>query len=403
MSKLIKYSSLPLATLVGQALRLGLFAVLARNYTLSEVGYFHLALTLFGVFGFLGLPGFGHYARQRIARGGRRLFFLTLRYRFLGSLLASPIFFSLAIYFEEAEQSKILIILALLFPFAHGLDAWREWFIGEARFERLSQIILLQGLASNLFCISIAFMGVDYEYVLLTLLCINFVVNAIALFIISSYEVKPRFRLLFSRVKIAPKAFWYGTKVSLISWLNDLGNHLDKIILFAFVSPEALALYAVAEKIPEAFKGILQIIRTYLYPQLSKKKAYDKQVRKVFGKICVITFIALVPLVLVLPFVIRMIFGPTFEGAIFPSQCLMASLILSQISQLNTAFILSRIDSRSFTLITGGSNAAKLIFGIILIPIFGISGAVIATVLYRGFTVVLTTLAVATHKLDSHK
>ena len=352
-----------------------------------------------GLFSFLVLPGFGNYARQRIARGSQRFFFLTIRYRFYGSFLASGIFVSLAFYFKGADQANILMILAVLFPFASGLDVWREWFIGNSQFERLARVMIVQSVLSNGLCILMVLLFDRPEYALVTLLLTNSTINFFALHAVYSSQKTQKFNFLLSKIKIGRNVFFYGLKTSLISSVNSLGNHLDKLILFAFVSPEAMALFAIAEKLPEAVKGLLQILRSYLLPNLSKKVSYDAETQRLFARINAVTLGILFVLILILPFIIRSFFGSNFEDAVLLSQLMTLSLIFTQISQLNYAFIISKVDSRGFTIITGGSNFVKITLGALLIPVFGLYGAVANVLLYRILTVFFTMYAVNRHKL----
>ena len=399
MFNLIRYLSLPSAAAISQVLRFFLFVILARKYSLEELASFQLALTYMGLFSFLVLPGFGNYARQRIARGSQRFFFLTIRYRFYGSFLASGIFVSLAFYFKGADQANILMILAVLFPFASGLDVWREWFIGNSQFERLARVMIVQSVLSNGLCILMVLLFDRPEYALVTLLLTNSTINFFALHAVYSSQKTQKFNFLLSKIKIGRNVFFYGLKTSLISSVNSLGNHLDKLILFAFVSPEAMALFAIAEKLPEAVKGLLQILRSYLLPNLSKKVSYDAETQRLFARINAVTLGILFVLILILPFIIRSFFGSNFEDAVLLSQLMTLSLIFTQISQLNYAFIISKVDSRGFTIITGGSNFVKITLGALLIPVFGLYGAVANVLLYRILTVFFTMYAVNRHNL----
>ena len=65
----------------------------------------------------------------------------------------------------------------------------------------------------------------------------------------------------------------YGLETSLYNVANSVGNYIDKFLLFYLLSPEALAVFVVSERIPEISKKYFQQMRNVLVPSFSKRRS----------------------------------------------------------------------------------------------------------------------------------
>ena len=85
----------------------------------------------------------------------------------------------------------------------------------------------------------------------------------------------------------------------------------------------------------------------------------------------------------IIPVIFNLLFTNEYEHAIFISQILMLSLVVGQVAQWKRVFLNSKLDSVAIKHITLKSNFIRIGTSAILVPLFGISGAVISTFIYR--------------------
>ncbi len=69
----------------------------------------------------------------------------------------------------------------------------------------------------------------------------------------------------------------YGVKNSAYSTLGVIASNIDSILIFGFLSPVHLAIFAIAQRIPELIKGNIQDVGKVLLPKFSRQKHYTKK------------------------------------------------------------------------------------------------------------------------------
>ena len=206
---------------------------------------------------------------------------------------------------------------------------------------------------------------------------------------------------IFQRVprdKPEPGGVSHGFRTSGYHVANSAGNHIDKFMVFYFLAPEALAVFVVAERIPEIIKKYIPAARTVLMPGFSKKTKYTRELnRKIHIVSALISFILAVIIFAVVPWFIPLAFGESYSDAVLYCQLLLATIIIGQSSQTKMTFIMSRYDDKGARNIILGGNAVRVLSSLIFIPIMGIFGAIISAALYR-----LCTAAFVWHHLRRH-
>ena len=91
-----------------------------------------------------------------------------------------------------------------------------------------------------------------------------------------------------------------------------------------------------------------------------------------------------------MPWALIFVFGDSYHDAVPYAQALMLSVALGNSASLRFRFIRSQMDADGFKHITVYTSLLRILISLILVPLLGITGAVISVVLYR----VLTTAVV---------
>lgn len=161
---------------------------------------------------------------------------------------------------------------------------------------------------------------------------------------------------------------------------------LDTFVLGIVVASSTVtASYKVASKIPTALAFIPSCVMTYIYPYFAKHKDDGKWCFKNYKKVLVLfgTFniISVGTLIIIAPYVIRLIFGTQYLDALIPFRLLCFNYIVqATLSTLSGQLLVSQEKLWFNTLCGFGSSIINTILNLILIPQYEAIGAAIATV-----------------------
>lgn len=372
--------------LARQGFSLVFLMMLVRTFEREAVGQFQFVIAAVGIAGVFTLPGLGQAVIQSVGRGHPGTFRTTLEWRLAGSLAGSAAITIYALLLADNALRPGLIAAAILFPLAHGLSGWTDVQAGEGKF-KLNAI--WQGVA---YLLSYGGMMLSLWLGTLDILWLV-VIMEMALAVVNLAAVRTILRRTPPDAPAEPGALRYGLRISLWGVANTLGNHIDKVMIFTFLSPAALAVFVIAERIPEIMKKYIQSLRVVLIPSFSRKKAYTPKLAR---KIRLISLVLSCGILLVIfgivPRLLPLAFTDDYGEAVFYCQLLCGTLIVGQVAQTQMTFIGSRFDATAMRNVILFSNLVRIGASLALIPLFGIMGAITSTALYRLSIAAIVTL-----------
>ncbi|MDP2620662.1 MAG: oligosaccharide flippase family protein [Hyphomicrobiales bacterium] len=373
-------------TALRQALSLVLIMVLVRVLSKGEFGQYQFVVAVIGASGIFTLPGMRNAVTQSVGRGFDGTYRKSIRVVLLSSLLGSAGLASLGVQQWLSGRELLppaFLIAAALFPFAQGLTHWTSYQAGKEQF-RLNAIYQGMGFSASYLGASAAVLLIDPNFILVVL-----ITNAV-LAMQNGWLSMSILRRLPLESPVEKGAIPYGVKTSFSLAVNTIGNHFDKLLLFYLLSPEALAVYAIAERIPELIKNYLQSARTVLVPRFSRKSGFTSDMNRKINRLSLGASFGIVLLAIgVVPWLIPLAFTAEYGNAVLYCQLFLGTLVIGQAATMKYTYIISRLDARSVRDVTIGTNIIRILASAILVPIFGIMGAIAATFLYRLATVVM--------------
>lgn len=367
--------------IVQKILTIAMLYVFVRHVDKAGFGYYNLILTFISIVSLLALPGVGNALMQAIARGYVGTYAKSLRYTVIGSSIGSLILAIAAIWYwgKEPQLAMGFIIAATALPFVQGLNFWKNIYKGIEDFKTISkQGVLLSILRSGTMITALLLVPNNYILPLALFLGLSALQN-----IFFTTKSLQKAKTMPSR-GVEDGAIKYGIKTTLYSSVNTIANHIDKIVLFFFLSPEALAIFIAAEKIPEMAKSVIQDIGTVVAPKFAKLEKYTLKLNTIINlfSLAVAAGILLVTFT-ILPWIVTFIFSHDYSEAVHYTQALMCSVAIGNAAQMRSRFIMAKLDSKSFKDMTYIISATRIVASITLIPLLGIWGAVISALLYR--------------------
>lgn len=173
----------------------------------------------------------------------------------------------------------------------------------------------------------------------------------------------------------------YGTRGQVGGLMLQLNLRLDFVILSVLAGPAVVGVYAVGSKFAELIKVGTLALSYVLYPQFARDGARRarKRARRLIGRVALFSAAAAVPLFVTAGFVISVMYGRAFHGAILPARIILAGLVFDGVGGVITGYLygLGRPGLNSWAL--GAGLVFTVVLDALLIPPMGATGAAIAS------------------------
>lgn len=174
------------------------------------------------------------------------------------------------------------------------------------------------------------------------------------------------------------QAIPFGKNLTLINTLQTAAAHIDKIIIWKFLGPVPVAIYAFA-LLPALRIQELMPITPLALPKLGENKIDGERKKGVISKflrLFVVTIPAAAALILIAPFLYRLVFPQYMESVVY-FQALSALIALSPFLLLSAA-LTAEMKKKALYVINTGAPLLKIILFFALLPSFGIWGIIAA-------------------------
>lgn len=358
----------------------------------STYGNYKYILSLREILSIFCLGGIGTAVAQAVARGLEGSFYSGFKTKLKWGLLGSLTAIGVAIYYFVRGNEILsipLLITAIFLPLMQASRIYGNFLSGRKLFNFASKYGIITQIVSAVAIVLTLFLTKN----LFWLIAVYFVSNTFLNYFFYLLT-KSRFR---PNKKEESKTLSYGKHLSLMAIISKISKHLDKILLFTFVGSAELAVYSFAILIPDQITNILSNIHALAFPKLAVKSWQEirrnlmKKVWKFFALIAVI--IALY--IIIAPYIYKIIF-PKYLISIPYSQLFIFSLVSVPTSLLATAFRAKMMKKQLY--LSKIASFARLIFLVVLVPSFGILGAILALVGTQFFMVGTILVLFFTHR-----
>lgn len=382
---------LSLSRVVGVGVAFGLSILYARYLPKEFYGDYRYIMSVVGALGIFALPGMATIITRSIARGFEGTFRKGSSLIFSSSFGITFIGIGIAAWFYTYGNNALaagFLIAALFVPFAEGLGNWRAYFDGRKEFQKKTGFNIMSNLFYGLLMGgAIAFIVVfDIAPLLALILLVAAYFFGHGIPNILAY--RSTLKMVQKTAPIEPGAIRYGFHLSLLDAPATIANYLDSVLLYQLLGPASLAVYSFALAPTEQIKGFLGLSAIVAAPKLFARtithEETDELKRTLAFKILRSIFFtgALVGLyILLAPWFYR-VFFPAYKEATLFSQVLSLSLLLFPLGLFNTA-LKAEGNLKKVYIYQLSAPLVQIVAFVILIPLFGIWGAVTGRLLGR--------------------
>ncbi len=362
------------------ALRLVTLHFVVKALTKTQFGQYQFILSCVGILVITALPGLINAVAQSAARQQPGSFGRAVSLSFRGSLVGALVLAGLGAYHfwrHEPETAAGFAVAAALFPAVYGLALWRAMRIGA---EDFSGLFMWDGI-TNIAIAVLTIVGVwQLPGTLLVPLVVMFAVQAAFNFIATRVAA----RAIPADAPAENGIIRYGVRTTAYAALDIVAREIDKVLVATVLSPASLAVFAAAERLPEVGKGVVQDVAAILTPRFAKRTRYTHALDGVLRASGIgIGALMVIAAFTILPWFVVLIYGEAYRPAIPYAQALMCSVAIGSASTFRYRYITSQPDEVGARAVGVSISATRIAASCILVPLFGLLGAVISTYIYR--------------------
>ncbi len=369
-----------------------LFRMLSKEQ-LAQYGFLQTVVAMCAIF---GIQEFTNTVSQSVARGHDGTFRASVPLSLRWSLAGSLILLALGGWYTLDGQRMLAIgffMVAPIFPVLHALHQWKGLFLGEGNFAAFSKAEASNALIRTvlLLCALQLFPGQ-----LLAPVLVFFLVPAVQ----NLWQTRRAFARVPASAPVEGGAIAYGMRSNVYSAVGVSVSNLDRVLIFTLLSPPLLATYMAAEKFADLMQGMVQDLGAVMATKFSKIERYSHRLDDALqlAALVIATFVLLFAWLAVPPLT-RLIFGAGYLDSIVYAQLLVASVAVGNIATLRFRFIRSKLDGSSYRNVLLLGSMAKLTASALLIPLFGLAGAVASVFVHRLAMALITSYIIRTRYL----
>lgn len=363
------------ATTIGGIILSSLFS---RFWPPDVYGQFSFLMSVLALMSFTTVPGLTPMVVQEVAKGNDGIYKeaikLTLKWSLLGMSLLT--FGSLYFYLRSNPSLGLaMFVSALVFPISACFNFFQPFLNGKKDFKNWASYSFIAQY-SSIIATGIAL----WQFSSLVMVALfSAWSTAIINIILTFYSFKK-----VKNKKFNKKALTFGLNLSLGNLLTTVPDYLDKFLIPVYLGFTANATYAFAILIPNQIHNFFKIFLTLGQPKIaaiSKTQLKKTLYKKVFQ--LEVLILAIVVLYLVsAPFIFDILYPSYKNSAVLLSQLFSLSLLYYPTNLLGIANIHVK-STENLYLGSIVQFVATILPFIILLPVFGLLGVVLAKIISR--------------------
>ena len=373
-----------LAEVITSVAGLGLAVAFANLLPPETYGTFKFVIAFVGILSIPTLNGMNTALVRAVAQGNEGTFYPILKTKLkwgvwgaLGALFLAGYYF----YNDNSVLGFSFLLMAGFIPFLKTVNIWMQYLNGKKNFKALAQ----HQSSMKILMVAIMISALFFTQNLFIILFIHFAANTLIRAVIMLLTLKK----FPPNTQKDPPSIGYGKHLSLMGILGPISQQIDKILMFHFLGPVQLAIYTFSLRPINELKKPLQNLSKLSFPKLSQRNIGE--LRKSLPRKMLELLLVLVPIVffyiLIAPYFYQFLF-PQYIEAIAYSRIFALSLLLFPRFLMGQT-LTAHASKKQLYILRTATPAFKIILLLILLPFWGIWGAITALVATEIFSLFL--------------
>ncbi len=380
-----------LAHIVSVLMRLLFSVILARFLSKAIYGQYSFILSIVGTLIIFTLPGMNHASIIASAQKKDGFYLQALKSKLKFSIFGVLSLIGISIYFYITNNPNLalpILIAALFFIPFYVFLIYLAFLNGKKQFKRYSLYYILLETIPILITIIVLLLSKNLTLIILSWFGITSLLNI--------YFLKKTLKLRENNIG-DEKLVSYGKSLTFIGLISSILVNIDKLIVTYFLGFGNLAIYTIAGIFPTQLKRLLKEVGIPLifpgFSVLDKKEVYKKIRKRLWLLFSLGVLVSLIGALLI-PYIILLFYGVKYTNSIFYARLLFLSMVFG----LPSIFILSGVlipqkRKKELYVINTLIPLANLVLLLILIPKFGLLGAVLSRLFSRIIGFILSLIA----------
>lgn len=348
----------------------------------AEYGTFKYFFSIASILAVPTLPGMIPAVTRAVARGNEHIYRVALFTRLKWSSISGFLASLLALYYFTAGNTAyaiISLIIALTIPLSGAFTTYRAYLSGKTRFRAMALAHIASRIFVTLCAVFVAILTQNILFTLITFFFAGFCTNFFFTLLFPPRKTRPEIQ---SVLKSHP-AITYGKHLSALRIISVIAEYADNVILFLFLGPTAVAVYALAvTPIKRMNLFFARTSRPILVARFSEHT--PGELKRILPFLVGVLFLFATLLALLYFLLAPLVFGflfPDYQASIPLTQLAIVIILLTPFALYNTALV-SQMQTKRLMVQKLTSRIFKLIAIAVLTYYFGLVGMVVSLILF---------------------
>ena len=351
------------------------------NYGLAFVAFFTAFCTL-GINAVIIKDFVDNPEEQGIAIG------TTLVMRGISSFLSAVMIIAIVSIMDAKEKETIIVValcsIALIFQI---FDTFNYWFQSKYQSKVTSIATLIAYFIVSLYKLILLFTGKSVIWFAFSS-ALDYIVIALFLFVAYQKNNGPKLKFSLKKGKLLiEKSYHY----IFASMMVAIYAQTDKLMLKQMLNEDAVGYYSTATTLCTIWVFVLQAIIDSMYPTIidlyaKKDSEFDKKNRQLYAIVFYISITVSLIITIFARFGILLIYGEEYLPATVPLRIVTWYTAFSYLGVARSAWIVCNNKQKYLKYMNLGAAVINVMLNVILIPLFGASGAALASLITQIFT-----------------
>ncbi len=352
--------------------------VFARIASKELFGNYNLILSIFSLATIISMPSFNVAITRALSKGYDGTYKKAVRTMLSFGFLGIPAVFLLGLYYYYKIKliGITLMASALLFPLYSPFQAWTTLLQAKEKFKSYAIYSLIYNIVLHGLVILVMLLTkLNISFIFLSYISLTVALNLI-FYMITKKELKN------NKLEKGWKKTGYKLVYSVV--FNRAYSYLDKITLMFFLNAEMLAVYSIATVIAENLKAMMNnIIRVYV-PKLFRASLADllKSPKKRLAYFFIFSGIGCVILAALVPWIIKILYSDKYTASIIYAQLYIMIIPFYVLSVVSGQILIKEKKENIYVSSLVSAGAINILLYLVLIPLFGIIGAVLSSIMF---------------------
>lgn len=354
--------------------------IFARVLSATDYGTYKYIIAAAALLTSFSLAGLGQSVLQTAAKKYYNFYTETLSLSLLYGMGITTVSFVASLYY--AYQHNYLLacgfaLIAITQPLTNTYQNIFAFLLGSKRLQDATRAQLFNVVTMSV--LSIATILITHD--ILVLLIVYFVSNFITFFLTHLYY-RPK-NSEPTPPEIYDKFISFAKNTSVRNFISDVAFRLDTILIFTQLGAAELAIYTIANLLPEQVKGFFKNIGVLLLPKYAERTNIDskKGIIKKSIQLLIFSIFVTISYILISP-ILYLILFPNYQSTVILTQ-LVSLAIPTMIAVIPLSILQSQLKESALYKLNLSNALIAIFLTIILIFPYGLVGVIVARILSR--------------------